>query len=176
MAQMTVIAIAIDFANVAHAQAFAQIAALAAQNGMALQVGVGASAPAPATAVAQPTAEVKAPKTYAPTEDTLVRLVVDKTLVKAVTLDGKFIGASGVRKVVNARIREAGGAWDAEHKAYKFTKSAKAIAFAEQETLNAVGVKGESVVTAECPYVALVTAEQWQAQRDRAVARAEKKA
>lgn len=183
MAQMTVIAIAIDFANVAHAQAFAQIAALAAQNGMALQVGVGAPAPAPAPApVAQePATQVKAPKAYKPTEDRLVRLVVDKTLVSVTTLDGKFEGVNGVRKTVNARIRKAGGVYDQAVKAYRFTKSANAKAFAVEQTTAANEHMPEAVTAAlsnaECKteYVALVTAAEWQAFRDKQAGK-EKKA
>lgn len=151
---MTTMVIALDLTNADHASALAQFIMLATQVGAQFQVGVGASqAPAQADAPAP----APAPKReYEPTHDVVLALVVDKAHVSYTTLEGKYVGESGIRKALNARIRKAGGVWDGERKAYKFPSPEDAQAFA-----------GDGKVT--------VTAEEWQAQRDRAAAKAASK-
>lgn len=49
--------------------------------------------------------------------------------VSTATAGGKFVGRSGIRKILNARIRKAGGTYDKAHKAYKFPNEQTAIDF-----------------------------------------------
>lgn len=55
--------------------------------------------------------------------------VRDGAYVSTATAGGKFIGRSGIRKILNARIRNAGGKYDKAHKAYKFQTEQAAIDF-----------------------------------------------
>ena len=49
--------------------------------------------------------------------------------VSTATAGGKFVGRSGIRKILNARIRKAGGTYDKAHKAYRFSNEQAAIDF-----------------------------------------------
>lgn len=168
---MTTMVIALDLTNTEHAQALAQFIVLATQIGAQFQVGVGAAqadAPAPAPA---PQRE------YEPTHDVVLRLVVDKAHVTYTAVNGGYVGESGIRKALNARIRKAGGVWDDERKAYKFPSPEAAQEYATSETIEASKASDEAVeaIGAGAHDVAVVTAEQWQAQRDRAAAKAARK-
>ncbi len=55
--------------------------------------------------------------------------VRDGAYVSTATAGGKFVGRSGIRKILNARIRKAGGTYDKAHKAYKFPNEQNAIDF-----------------------------------------------
>lgn len=174
----TIVALAVDFTQASHASAFAQIITLATQAGIPVQVGVGASAPV-AQADAPANAQAQAPKAYEDVHDVALRLVVDKAYVSYASLAGKYVGESGVRKALNARIREAGGVWDADRKAYKFASAKAANKFAETASNAAVDASEDAkramLEDADTHWVALVTAQEWQAQRDKAAARKAKK-
>ena len=177
---MTTMVIALDLANAEHAQALAQFITLATQVGAQFQVGVGAPAPAPAPVQDAPEPEPEPVREYKPTHDVVLALVADKAYVHCTTLDGKFVGESGVRKAVNARIRKAGGVWDQTHKAYKFPSAKAASNYVAGETDAAIKARtpeGAEPDASAFPdgYFALVTAEQWQAQRDAAAARKARK-
>lgn len=55
--------------------------------------------------------------------------VRDGVHVSTATAGGKFVGRSGIRKILNARIRKAGGTYDKAHKAYRFPNEQSAIDF-----------------------------------------------
>lgn len=102
--------------------------------GMIANRGNDVCTPTQVVAPAQTELTQVAPKTYEDvTEDTQCKFIaVPKTpkaktcvCVKAVTLEDGYIGEASVRKVLNSRIREAGGVWNKDVKAYEF-KSAKA--------------------------------------------------
>jgi len=135
-----------DFANPVHAQLFASVVGA----GVPMQM-VGADAPTPVT---KPVSE---PKVYAPAEDVQCVWVQDKTRVAYTLADGKYVGQTGARKTLNARLRESGATWDASAKAWKFASTKKAEEFVANTS-------------------ALVTAAEIEAVRAKAQARAQKKA
>jgi len=137
-----------DFANPVHAQLFASVAGA----GVPMQM-LGVSVPTP-TPVSTPVAE---PKVYAPAEDVACVWVADKTKVSYTLADGKYVGQTGVRKTLNARLRDAGATYDATAKAWKFASSKKAQEFVDNTS-------------------ALVSASEIEAVRAKAQARAAKKA
>lgn len=137
-----------DFTNPTHAQLFASVVGA----GVPMQmIGTGTSVP---TQVSTPVAE---PKVYAPAEDVQCAWVQDKTKVSYTLADGKYVGQTGARKTLNARLREAGATWDASAKAWKFASTKKAEEFVANTS-------------------ALVTAAEIEAVRAKAQARAQKKA
>lgn len=176
MAQNTIVALAVDFANTDHVSALAQIMALATQAGIAIQVGVGASASA--VSESKPARERKP---LADTADTFVRLAIDGKHVTFQTPDGKYLGTAGIRKVMNARVKDGGATWDADKKAWAF-KSAQAArkwAVAQADAaVKALTPEGQEPDASKFPEgdFALVTAREWADQREKAQARAERKA
>lgn len=141
-----------DLANVTHATAFAQICALATQAGVPMQVGTSTTG-----TQAQASTPTQTPKVYAPAEDVQCKWVQDKCKVTYTLEDGKYVGQTGARKTLNARLREAGATWDASAKAWKFASSKKASDFVANTS-------------------ALVSASDIEAVRAKAQARADKKA
>lgn len=151
-----------DLSNPLHANAFAQVLALATQANVPMQVGVGGKQ----TNIEEQNTPTPTQKTYAPACDVACVWVVDGTKVSyelekgVVSKDGKenkYVGQSGVRKTLNARLREGGATWDSEKKVWKFASKAKAETFAQNTS-------------------ALVTADEIEEVRAKAQARAEKKA
>lgn len=115
------VAMNFDLTNPAHEELFKNLCVQCASAGVPVQMGATPVAPTP-TPVSTP---APAPKTYAPAEDVQCVWVHDKTRVSYTLADGKYAGQTGVRKVLNARLRNAGAEYNAEHKAYVF-KSTKA--------------------------------------------------
>ena len=142
-----------------------------------------ASAPAPVSVsvASAPAPEVAPTREYKACEDTLVRLDVDGKYVVYTTADGKYLGTSGIRKACNARLRKV-ATYDSARKAWAFKSAKAAMAWCETETVAANDVHDEGVtamLTSTEPithWVMLITASEWQAQRDRAAARKSKKA
>lgn len=163
MANTLVLTIAIDPSNAEHLKVLALI------GNMGLFAGApAASAPAPVSASPAPAQDVPAPapapeapaKVYeAPEADVVCywhvkgRYVVPSKDADKLT----YIGRNGVRKVLNARIREAGGVWDTAAKAYGFKSVKEATKFAKDTS-------------------ATVTPAQWQERVDARAARAARKA
>lgn len=146
------VAMNFDLTNVSHAQIFAQVCALASQANVPTQVGAPTQAPTPVSApVCAP-----APKAYAPAEDVQCAWVQDKTKVSYTLTDGKYVGQTGARKTLNARLRNAGATYDTSAKAWKFATSKKAEEFVASTS-------------------ALVTAAEIEAVRTKAAERAAKK-
>ena len=141
----------LDLTNPAHATWMAQ--ALASATPLGVTFTMGTDVPAP-TQVSTPVAE---PKTYAPAQDVQCVWVQDKTKVSYTLADGKYVGQTGARKTLNARLREAGATYDASVKAWKFASSKKAEEFVTNTS-------------------ALVTAAEIEGVRAKAQARALKKA
>ena len=163
-----------DFTNPVHAQLFASVVGA----GVPMQrVGAGVSTPTPAqvsTPVSTPVAE---PKVYAPAQDVLCTWVVDKTHVSYTLVDGKYVGQSGVRKSLNARLRNAGAEWNADKKAWKFASAKKAQDFVSADTAKYCereDVLAVDVLVAQYPTV--VTAQEIESVRAKAQARAQKRA
>ena len=178
MTNTTTVLFQFDFNNPVHAQLFANVvgAGIPMQligTGVQTPVTTQESTPEP-TQVSKPVAETK---TYAPAEDVLCTWDVDKTKVTYTLADGKYAGQSGVRKTLNARLRNAGAIWDADKKAWKFASSKKANEFVRADMAQYCDRKD---VLAVDPTVALyptvVTAAEIEAVRAKAQARAEKKA
>ena len=93
---------------------------------------VDAGFPVGKAVVAEAHTVAPAPKqSETPTERTgeVCMWVREGTYVSTATAGGKFIGRSGIRKILNARIRNAGGKYDKAHKAYKFPNEQAAIDF-----------------------------------------------
>ena len=93
---------------------------------------VGAGFPVGKAVVAEAHTVAPAPKqSETPTERTgeVCMWVREGAYVSTATAGGKFIGRSGIRKILNARIRNAGGKYDKAHKAYKFQNEQAAIDF-----------------------------------------------
>ena len=145
-----------DVTNPTHAQLFAQMCAQCASVGVPMQmhdlapVGV---APTPVP-VSTP---VVAPKVYEPATDVQCKWVQEKNYVSYTLADGKYVGQTGARKTLNARLRTAGAEYNAEKKAYKFASTKKAEEFVANTS-------------------ALVSASDIEAVREKAQARALKKA
>ena len=148
------VAMNFDLTNPMHQNTFAQICALASQVGVPMQM----NAPMPvATSTPIASAPTTTPKVYDPAVDVQCAWVVDKTKVSYTLADGKYVGQTGVRKTLNARLRDAGATYDTTVKAWKFASSKKAQEFADSTS-------------------ALVTASEIEDVRAKAQARAEKKA
>lgn len=161
-----------DFTNPTHTQVFAQVCALATQAGVPMQVmGAGVSDMGTQVQASTPT-QTQAPKVYAPAEDVACQWLVDKTRVTYALANGKYAGQSGVRKTLNARLREAGATWDADKKAWVFKSTAAAKKFVEAD----VCAHYDTLDGIEYPYPTIVTAQEIEAVRAKAQARAEKKA
>ena len=145
-----------DFTNPVHAQLFTQVCAQCTSAGIPMQMHDFTSAPvAPVpTPVSTP---APAPKTYAPAEDVQCQWVQNKTLVTYTLADGDYVGQTGARKTLNARLRNAGAEWIADKKAWKFASTKKAEEFIASTS-------------------ALVTAQEIEAVREKAAQRAAKKA
>ena len=148
------VAMNFDLTNVSHAQIFAQVCALASQACVPMQMGAPTQAP---TLVSTPvSAPAPAPKAYEPASDVQCAWVHDKTKVTYTLTDGKYVGQTGARKTLNARLRNAGATYDASAKAWKFATSKKAEEFVASAS-------------------ALVTAAEIEAVRTKAAERAAKK-
>ena len=165
-----------DFTNTTHTQAFAQMCAIATQAGVPMQVmgaymNTGACVSDMGTQ-AQASTPTPTPKVYAPAEDVACQWLVDKTRVTYALADGKYAGQTGVRKTLNARLRNAGAEWDADKKAWVFKSTAAAKKFVEAD----VSAHYDTLDGIEYPYPTLVTAQEIEGVRAKAQARAEKKA
>lgn len=99
-----------------------------------------------------------APAQYLPPAgDVACMYVRDGRYVTAALAGGAYIGRTGIRRIMQARIREGGGKWDQTHRAYVFADAATAQAF----------VKSADPT---------VTAAQWEAYRQAAAEKAQRKA
>ena len=151
MTNTTTVLFQFDFTNPVHAQLFASVVGA----GVPMQMmGAGVSESTPQTEVNAPV--VKA-KVYAKAEDVSCVWVQDKTKVSYTLADGKYVGQTGARKTLNARLRNAGATYDASAKVWKFASSKKAEEFVANTS-------------------ALVSAQEIEDVRAKAQARAEKKA
>ena len=136
----------IDITNTAHLTALATLA----QAGITVTLGESA---APASGKAP--AKASKPREYAACHDmTCIWHVADNGGVTYTHADGSYVGESGVRKVLNARLRSLGGTWDKDARVWILPTDARP----------------------EDGSAADVTAEEWQAARDAAAARAAKRA
>ena len=150
-----------NFDNPIHNEVFKQMTALAVQYGVPMQTMVGSNVSTTVSESmiqsASPTPESKIQKTYAPATDVQCKWVQDKNRVSYTLADGKYVGQTGARKTLKARLRAAGAEYDASTKSWKFTTSKKAADFVANTS-------------------ALVTAADIENVRAKAQARAEKKA
>lgn len=166
MANTLVVTIALDTTNAEHLKVLTLIGSMglfaAAHSALGLEAPAPVSAsPAPAQDVPAPAPAPEAPaKVYeAPEADVVCywhvkgRYVVPSKDADKLT----YIGRNGVRKVLNARIREAGGVWDTTAKAYGFKSVKEATKFAKDTS-------------------ATVTPAQWQERVDAKAARKARKA
>ena len=178
-----------DFTNTTHTQAFAQMCAIATQAGVPMQVmgaymNTGACVSDMGTQ-AQASTPTPTPKVYAPAEDVACQWLVEGTKVSYTLTDGKYVGQTGVRKTLNARLRNAGATWDASAKVWKFASKAKAEKFAHEDSYahipgdtpeaKAQWVSDNFETRPDMLYT-LVTAQEIEGVRAKAQARAEKKA
>lgn len=133
-----------DFSNERHMTAIATLA----QAGITVMLGsAGTSVPA--------CEKPAKPRTYAAVHDiTCVWHVADNGGVTYTHADGSYVGESGVRKVLNARLRSLGGTWDKDARMWVLPT----------DNRPADGSAAD------------VTAEEWQAARDKAAERAAKRA
>lgn len=136
----------IDITNTAHLTALATLA----QAGITVTLGESAS-----PAASDKPAKASKPRTYAAVHDiTCVWHVADNGGVTYTHADGSYVCESGVRKVLNARLRSLGGTWDKNARVWVLPTDARP----------------------EDGSAADVTAEEWQAVRDAAAARAARRA
>lgn len=151
------VAMNFDFTNPSHAQLFAHVYAQCVSAGVPVQMSELASVPVAPVSTPVPVTPVATPtKSYAPATDVQCVWVVDKTKVSYTLADGKYVGQTGARKTLNARLRDAGATYDATAKVWKFASSKKAEDFVAKTS-------------------ALVTAQEIEAVREKAQARALKK-
>ena len=170
-----IFAMSIDLTNVAHVSALASIAQACAEAGIALQTlptSVGATAPTPT----QAQAPVPAPKErkLADTCDTLVGItLVSDRKCRFTTLDGKYLGIAGVRKAMNARIRNH-AQWSSDDRAWVFSSAEACNKWIAAQAEAALEHMGDDAEIPEGDF-ALVTAEEWDAIRSKAEARKARK-
>lgn len=139
----------IDLAN--NAQLFTDIVSKLATAGISITTG-----DAPASQTTTPEKPKKAHKLES-VHDVVLKWVSDGTSVSYTTADGKYVGEICVRRVMNGRLRTAGATWD---------KDARKWVFASKDAVKAFVTSTSAVVTAN----------EWQAQRDKAAERAAKRA
>ena len=137
----------VDITCTEHLQALATLA----QAGIKVTLGDASASPA----ASDKPAKASKPREYAAVHDvTCVWHVADNGGVTYTHADGSYVGESGVRKVLNARLRSLGGVWDKDNRVWVLPTDARP----------------------EDGSAADVTAEEWQAARDAAAARAAKRA
>lgn len=136
----------LDMSNLEHLKALATLA----QAGITVTLGESAS-----VASTDKPAKASKPREYAAVHDVeCVYHVADNGGVTYTTPDGKYVAESGVRKCVNAKLRSLGGVWDKDARVWTLPTDNRPA-------------DGATVT---------VTAEEWQAARDAAAARAAKRA
>jgi len=136
----------LDMSNLEHLKALTALA----QAGVTVTLGESA-----APTSADKPAKASKPRTYAAVHDvTCVWHVADNGGVTYTYADGSYVSESGVRKCINAKLRGLGGVWDKNARVWVLPTDNR-----PQD--------GESVT---------VTAEEWQAARDKAAERAAKRA